>query len=48
MTRNRFFQLHERLAMNYDRMADTSDAKYGTASIRQSILKFASGVGGSD
>ena len=43
-SRKRFYDLHERLAPQYEKMAANQDAKFGTAGYRKSILKFASGV----
>jgi hypothetical protein len=42
--RQRFYELHEKLAHNYESMAMSTDIKYGMPNIRKSILKFAEGV----
>ena len=44
MTRQRFYELHEKLANRYEQMADNNEVKYGLANTRKSILKFARGV----
>ena len=44
LTRQKFYDLHSRLALRYEDMANNLDVKYGTINTRKSILKFAQGV----
>ena len=48
VTRKLFFELHDRLAPNFERILSEEEQRHGVTNFRKSILKFAKGVAPSD
>lgn len=44
LTRELFFELHDRLAPSFDKTLAEAEQRHGVANFRKSILKFAQGV----